>query len=87
MKSCPNLVAPTDGQKSSNVSTCGSTVTFHCNECFELEGPGERTCLENRTWSGLEPTCTGQFIFLLNTFCLLLLPVYLYVSSEVLLIS
>ena len=59
VKSCRDLVAPENGQKSSNDSTCGSTVAFVCDECYELEGVGELSCLENRTWSGEEPNCTG----------------------------
>ena len=59
-------MAPANGHKSSNYSTCGATVTFDCDQCYELEGPRELSCLENETWSGDEPTCTGQFIFVLN---------------------
>ena len=64
VKSCRYLMAPANGRKSSNDSTCGATVTFDCDECYELEGLGELSCLENETWSGDEPTCTGQFLFL-----------------------
>ena len=76
VKSCRKLVAPANGHMSSNHSTCGATVTFSCDQCYELEGLGELSCLENETWSGEEPTCTGQFVFLLNSLHLLR-PVYL----------
>ena len=66
MKSCRNLVAPAKGRKSSNDSNCGATVTFRCDERYELQGLEELSCLENRTWTGVEPNCSGQFIFLLN---------------------
>ena len=66
VKSCRSLVAPANGHKSSFDNSCGATVTFDCDQCYELEGPRELSCLENETWSGDEPTCTGQFIFLFN---------------------
>ena len=66
VKSCHYLMAPANGHKSSSDSTCGATVTFECDECYDLEGQGKISCLENETWSGDEPTCTGQFISLLK---------------------
>ena len=60
MKSCPVLVAPTNGMKNSSDSSCGSTVEFSCDACYELMGKSQLTCLPSQTWSGKEPNCTGQ---------------------------
>ena len=60
MKSCPVLVAPTNGMKNSSDSSCGSTVEFSCDACYELMGNSQLTCLPSQTWSGKEPNCTGQ---------------------------
>lgn len=53
-------MTPTDGVKDSSNTTCGSTVQFNCNECYELEGHDQLSCLSNKTWSGEEPNCTGK---------------------------
>ena len=58
VKSCRSLVAPENGQKSSNDSTCGATVVFDCDECYKLEGNSLVSCLPNQTWSGEEANCT-----------------------------
>ena len=55
VKSCPVLVAPTNGIKDSNDTYCGSTVEFNCDACYELMGNSQLTCLPNQTWSGEEP--------------------------------
>ena len=60
VKSCPLLVAPTNGMKDSNDISCGSTVEFSCYACYELMGNSQLTCLPSQTWSGKEPNCTGQ---------------------------
>ena len=38
VKSCPVLVAPTNGMKNSNDTSCDSTVEFSCDACYELMG-------------------------------------------------
>ena len=74
VKSCRNLVAPENGQKGSNDSNCGATVTFDCDdECYELEGQGELSCLDNRTWSGEEPVCSCQYLKIDSCFVIVLL--------------
>ena len=60
VKSCPVLVAPTNGMKDSNDSSCGSTVEFSCYACYELMGNSQLTCLPDQTWSGEKPNCNGQ---------------------------
>ena len=58
MKFCPALVAPANGSKNSNDTSCGSSVEFSCDECYELEGHRVLTCLVDNTWSSKEPNCT-----------------------------
>jgi hypothetical protein len=57
LSSCRDLVAPKNGAKSTNKTSCGSTVGFSCDECYELKGHKQLSCLPNRTWSGEEPIC------------------------------
>ena len=61
VKSCPVLVAPTNGMKDSNDISCDSSVEFSCDACYELMGNSQLTCLPNQTWSGTEPNCNGQY--------------------------
>ncbi|XP_012938062.1 sushi, von Willebrand factor type A, EGF and pentraxin domain-containing protein 1 [Aplysia californica] len=35
----------------------GTVIKFSCKYSYRLEGPSERTCLENGQWSGEEPRC------------------------------
>ncbi|XP_035683605.1 CUB and sushi domain-containing protein 3-like isoform X1 [Branchiostoma floridae] len=35
----------------------GSTVKYSCAYGFELSGPRQRTCQQNKEWSGVHPTC------------------------------
>lgn len=58
VKSCPVLIAPRNGEKNTSDNTCSATVEFSCNECYELEGSHQLSCLPNKTWSGEEPNCT-----------------------------
>ena len=53
---------PDNGEKNSSGTLCGSTVEFSCNECYELEGNRQLSCLPNQTWSGEEPNCICQCI-------------------------
>ena len=41
-----------------------TTLQFKCNAGFILPDmyEGYRQCKENETWSGLEPTCTGNYL-------------------------
>ncbi|XP_062510209.1 uncharacterized protein LOC134186269 [Corticium candelabrum] len=58
LKSCPALRIPINGEKDSNDTVCGAVVGFRCNECHEVQGHNQLSCLPNRTWSGEEPNCT-----------------------------
>ena len=47
----------TNGGKVSNGNTEGDTVTYFCNEGYNLTGDANRTCQSNGSWSGIQPEC------------------------------
>ncbi|RLB47662.1 MAG: hypothetical protein DRJ42_24965 [Deltaproteobacteria bacterium] len=54
---CGGLTDPTDGSVASDGTTFGSTGTYTCDTGFMLIGDSSRTCQDDGTWSGMEPTC------------------------------
>ncbi|XP_078702320.1 CUB and sushi domain-containing protein 3-like isoform X2 [Branchiostoma floridae x Branchiostoma belcheri] len=56
---CPELPFPTNGNRTEG-QLHGDTVTFSCNEGYELIGPENRTCQTNQSWSGEQPKCSGK---------------------------
>ena len=57
---------PSNGEVSFDMSNVrvGDMAWYTCDYDFILNGPEERTCEGNGTWSGPEPTCTpvGKYI-------------------------
>ncbi|XP_028924309.1 C4b-binding protein beta chain isoform X2 [Ornithorhynchus anatinus] len=53
---CPSPKKPAHGQFTANDLTSGSTVTYHCEEGFQLVGRLSRKCVDGE-WSGEEPIC------------------------------
>jgi hypothetical protein len=51
---CPQLTGPANG----SVTVNGTTATYACSPGFDLVGSATRTCMADRTWSGMEPTCS-----------------------------
>ena len=35
----------------------GEFISFSCNRGYWLNGPSERLCLNNGSWTGVQPTC------------------------------
>ena len=63
VKSCPALTDPTNGKVHGSDTHVGATVTYTCNEGYDLEGSSSRTCQESgdkAAWSGTEPKCNGK---------------------------
>ena len=54
---CPNLCNPNNGAVDFNDTTVGFVATYTCNEGFTRNGPANRDCQENGTWSHSEPIC------------------------------
>ena len=62
---CPSLTSPTNGMIScslggNNIPNPKDNCTFTCNTGYELMGTGTRTCQNDGSWSGNEPTCIGM---------------------------
>ncbi|XP_069128762.1 sushi, von Willebrand factor type A, EGF and pentraxin domain-containing protein 1-like [Argopecten irradians] len=58
-RACPNIEDEEfqNGTISLDENTVGSTVTYNCDEGFELVGGSTRDCLSNGQWSGTLPFC------------------------------
>ena len=52
-------------QNTTNTAS-GTAVGFHCNECYELEGQRELSCLPNQSWTGEAPTCKGMAVVVIH---------------------
>ena len=37
--------------------TCGNTVTYTCNDGYEIQGEGTMTCGATGTWDNTRPLC------------------------------
>jgi hypothetical protein len=46
-----------NGHREGSVFTFTSKVTYHCNQGYQLDGPANRYCQSNGTWSGDAPSC------------------------------
>ncbi|XP_061658052.1 sushi domain-containing protein 2 [Syngnathoides biaculeatus] len=58
--SCGWLAPPADGRKEGTAYLEGSTVRLLCDDGFAAEGPAERTCLADGTWSGRDTVCVRR---------------------------
>uniref|UniRef100_A0A8D2J336 Sushi domain-containing protein n=1 Tax=Varanus komodoensis TaxID=61221 RepID=A0A8D2J336_VARKO len=59
-ESCPLLPAPLNGRRLGRKRAVGHEVHFTCHLGFRLAGSETRTCLENHTWSGQQPSCKSS---------------------------
>ena len=64
---CGPLQSPVNGTKIGENSTFLTTVTFNCDDGFDLTGSSSRTCQANKQWTGHETFCSGNCIF--KTIC------------------
>ena len=60
---CEAAVIPANGSINSTGIMEDDTVTYFCNEGYDLYGDANRTCQSNGQWSGIQPEC----IRMLNT--------------------
>ena len=56
IKQCPVPTKPSNGEVSTNGHVEGSKAYYVCHKGFRLEGPKERTCI-NEVWDGKGPNC------------------------------
>jgi hypothetical protein len=59
VKSCQDPGTPWRGNKKGNLQV-GQTLYFSCDQCYQLRGSATRTCQSDLSWSGRQPTCTGE---------------------------
>ena len=58
---CDEPETPANGDKVVNGNLEGDTVTYSCNNGFNLSGDASRTCRSNGEWSGTQPKCNRTF--------------------------
>ena len=58
---CGPLPDPENGAVSHPTTVEGSVATYSCDAGFALVGEETRVCQGDRIWSGMEPTCEGDF--------------------------
>ena len=62
---CDILDAPANGglmySSTYPLRAHGTTVTYSCNEGFDLVGDRVRECQINASWTGSEPQCQSKF--------------------------
>ena len=56
---CGSLAAPENG----HTTIFGLTANYSCNEGYTIMGNEVRTCQENETWSGEDPVCQGEYMY------------------------
>ena len=58
---CPTLVAPSNGRlEIAGPGGYEDVATYSCDTGFNLVGMSERSCQNDGTWSGHEPTCKSK---------------------------
>ena len=55
--SCDPPVAPLNGYKNVTSQKFGDSVSFQCNQGFQMIGSASITCMATGKWSGNAPTC------------------------------
>ena len=53
----------TNGTVHASETTIGKSIRYRCDVGYILNGSYWRTCQSNGTWSGLKPTCEGDYHF------------------------
>ncbi|NWU71369.1 FBLN7 protein, partial [Pterocles burchelli] len=56
-ETCPQLVVPLNGRMLGRSLRVGHNVHFVCDAGFRLVGSETRACRQDRTWSGIQPSC------------------------------
>ena len=58
---CGDPGIPENGQRVVTSNLVTSVVTFSCNSGYYLVGDAQRTCLPSGQWSGVTPSCEGEY--------------------------
>eukprot|EP00795_Rhopilema_esculentum_P010946 gene10946-19781_t len=56
-KACGHPGEPKNGKITVGSYQVNATISYYCDECFYLDGPKDRKCLSNETWSEELPVC------------------------------
>ena len=59
---CGALPTPSNGSSEGKNTTFPNTITFKCDEGFDLIGSDSRKCMADKNWSGVMPVCKGKGI-------------------------
>lgn len=57
---CGDPGTPANGLRVGDEFTVGSIVRYVCDAGFGLDGPADRECQVDGTWSGFLPTCVEE---------------------------
>ncbi len=60
---CPTLSDPHNGDIVITTTTVGSSVSYTCRRGYRLDGQTVRECQSNGQWTGSDPVCSCEFIF------------------------
>ena len=63
IKSCPQPTPPENGAVNGADFEVGATITYSCDQDYELNGDSTRICQESGgqvAWSGQAPTCESK---------------------------
>ena len=58
---CELLDDPDNGDVSYRFPVLGTVAQYSCDPDFALFGDDVRVCTLNGSWSGVEPTCEGNY--------------------------
>lgn len=58
VKKCPIMTAPSDGSVECTGTEYQQFCSFTCNKGHKMTGTAQRTCRDDRTWSGADVTCS-----------------------------
>lgn len=73
------MLPPENGKRTGNEFGIGSTVTFSCDEGYELDGESKLTCRSDGQWSAMVPLCKGM----LNSQCFCSLQLGIFCITKV----
>uniref|UniRef100_G3W3U5 Complement factor B n=1 Tax=Sarcophilus harrisii TaxID=9305 RepID=G3W3U5_SARHA len=60
---CRDPGIPIGTRKAGRQYRMEDSVTYHCGQGLTLQGSQKRTCMEDGSWSGTEPSCQDSFMY------------------------
>ena len=69
---CPSLISPSNGGiicllGRNRKPDAGESCYFTCDDGYDLDGSANRTCKNDKSWSGIAPTCVKSITFIVRT--------------------